>query len=215
MGIQLPACTSWQSAVVVKHEVAQPSRFSSPMRRLLTSFSWQELRHHPWRNAAAVVAVMLGVALAFSVHLINASALTEFARAVRSVNGQPDLSLRAVSSGFDEALYGELARHPSIQAITPVVEISTYAVTDSGEKQALRVLGVDALTLGSINPEVIPVPGPYGRRGYCGHRPQAVHLRARRRVFKHQRTAIDIKQAARIRQYSNSWRCAIGRQCQA
>jgi putative ABC transport system permease protein len=145
---------------VVKHEVAQPSRFSSPMRRLLTSFSWQELRHHPWRNAAAVVAVMLGVALAFSVHLINASALTEFARAVRSVNGQPDLSLRAVSSGFDEALYGELARHPSIQAITPVVEISTYAVTDSGEKQALRVLGVDALTLGSINPEVIPVPAP-------------------------------------------------------
>lgn len=128
------------------------------MRRLLTSFSWQELRHHPWRNAAAVVAVMLGVALAFSVHLINASALTEFARAVRSVNGQPDLSLRAVSSGFDEALYGELARHPSIQAITPVVEVSTYAVTDGGEKQPLRVLGVDALTLGGINPEVIPIP---------------------------------------------------------
>ena len=128
------------------------------MRRLLTSFSWQELRHHPWRNAAAVVAVMLGVALAFSVHLINASALTEFARAVRSVNGQPDLSLRAVSSGFDEALYGELARHPSVQAITPVVEVSTYAVTDTGEKQPLRVLGVDALTLGSINPEVIPIP---------------------------------------------------------
>ncbi|RYF62726.1 MAG: hypothetical protein EOO29_45505, partial [Comamonadaceae bacterium] len=40
------------------------------MRALLLTFSWQELRHHPWRNAAAVVAVMLGVALAFSVHLI-------------------------------------------------------------------------------------------------------------------------------------------------
>ena len=39
---------------------------------LLRQLSWPELRHHPWRNAAALVAVMLGVALAFSVHLINA-----------------------------------------------------------------------------------------------------------------------------------------------
>ncbi|MGH6626310.1 MAG: hypothetical protein ACRECD_07185, partial [Burkholderiaceae bacterium] len=64
------------------------------MRALLSVFSWQEIQHHPWRNAAAVVAVMLGVALAFSVHLINASALSEFSSAVRSVNGQPDLELR-------------------------------------------------------------------------------------------------------------------------
>ena len=52
------------------------------MRDLLMTFSWQELRHHPWRNAAAVVAVMLGVALAFSVSLINASALSEFCGAM-------------------------------------------------------------------------------------------------------------------------------------
>jgi putative ABC transport system permease protein len=45
---------------------------------------------------------MLGVALAFSVALINASALSEFSQAVRSVNGQPDLELRAVRGGFDE-----------------------------------------------------------------------------------------------------------------
>lgn len=55
---------------------------------LLASFSWQELRNHPWRNAAAVVSVMLGVALAFAVHLINASALDEFAQAMRTV-GDP------------------------------------------------------------------------------------------------------------------------------
>ena len=49
------------------------------MFALLKTFSWKELRQHPWRNAAAMVAVMLGVALAFSVHLINASAFDEFA----------------------------------------------------------------------------------------------------------------------------------------
>ena len=67
-----------------------------PMWTLLRTFSWQELRHHPWRSAAAVVAVMLGVALAFAVQLINSSALDEFAQAVRSVNGQPDLEVRAM-----------------------------------------------------------------------------------------------------------------------
>jgi putative ABC transport system permease protein len=38
--------------------------------------------------------VALGVALAYSVHLINNSALAEFSAAVRSANGQPDLTLR-------------------------------------------------------------------------------------------------------------------------
>ena len=58
---------------------------------LLYSFSWREVLHHPWRSVAAVVAIMLGVALAFAVHLINASALSEFSSAVRAVNCQPDL----------------------------------------------------------------------------------------------------------------------------
>ena len=54
------------------------------MLPLLATYSWQEVRHHAWRSATAVLAVMLGVALAFSVHLINASALDEFAGAARS-----------------------------------------------------------------------------------------------------------------------------------
>ena len=57
---------------------------------LLRRLSWPELRHHPWRNLAALLAVMLGVALAFSVQLINQSALSEFSAAVRAVNGVPD-----------------------------------------------------------------------------------------------------------------------------
>ena len=75
------------------------------MIALLKTFSWQELRHHPWRSTAAALAVMLGVALAFSVHLINASALSEFSQAVRSVNGQPDLELRSVRGSLDETVF--------------------------------------------------------------------------------------------------------------
>jgi putative ABC transport system permease protein len=130
------------------------------MIQLLQTFSWQELRHHPWRNAAAVVAVMLGVALAFSVHLINASALDEFSHAVRSVNGQPDLELRAMQGPLDEALLARLARHAQVALASPVLELATQAVTRSGQRLPLRVVGIDALLVAPLAPGLMPQPDP-------------------------------------------------------
>lgn len=145
---------------------AAQRRTRSPLWPLLTSFSWQELRQHPWRNAAAVVSVMLGVALAFAVHLINASALDEFAQAVRSVSGQADLSLSAGGGArFDEKLYGRLGRHPDVAWASPVLEVNTYALSPAADdkaaphKTALRVLGVDALQIAAIAPDLLPLPG--------------------------------------------------------
>jgi putative ABC transport system permease protein len=134
------------------------------MLALLSTFSWQELLHHKWRNAAAVVAVMLGVALAFSVQLINASALAEFSQAVRSVNGQPDLELRAVRGGFDEAVYARVANHPQVALASPVLEFSTYAVARAGQRVALRVVGVDALVVATLAPALMPVPSAGAER---------------------------------------------------
>lgn len=128
------------------------------MLALLRTFSWQELRRHPWRNAAAVAAVMLGVALALSVHLINASALSEFSSAVRSVNGQPDLELRAVQGGFDEALFARVATHPQVELASPVLELGTVALAEGGARPALRVVGVDALLVATLAPALMPVP---------------------------------------------------------
>ena len=128
------------------------------MRALLTTFSWQELRHHPWRNAAAVLAVMLGVALAFSVQLINASALDEFSSAVRSVNGQPDLEVRAVQGGFDEAVFARLARHPQVALASPVLEFQGLALAGGERQVPMRVIGVDALVLPTIAPALMPQP---------------------------------------------------------
>ena len=97
------------------------------MLALLRTFSWQDLRHHPWRSAAAVAAVMLGVALAFAVHVINASALDEFSQAVRAVNGQPDLELRAMQGSLPEALYGQLATQAQVARASPFLELSALA----------------------------------------------------------------------------------------
>jgi len=135
---------------------------------LFTSFSWQELRHHPWRNGAAVVAVMLGVALAFAVHVINASALDEFARGMRSVAGQADVQVQGRSRPvIDEALYGRLMHHPDVQSASPVIEINTHALLAQSlgdgpmrgsSKLPIRVLGVDALQVAGVTPELLPLP---------------------------------------------------------
>ena len=129
------------------------------MLALLRTFSWQELRHHPWRSAAAVAAVMLGVALGFAVHVINASALDEFSQAVRSVNGQPDLELRAAQGALPEALYGQVAAHPQIALASPWLELAVQARAGEDAKPApipLRVVGVDALLVPAVAPALMP-----------------------------------------------------------
>ena len=126
------------------------------MRALLTQLSWPELRHHPWRSGAALLAVMLGVALAFSVQLINQSALSEFSSAVRSVNGEPDFELRAQRSGFDEALYERVATHPQVALASPVVDVETQAISAQGQRVPLRILGLDALVAAPLSPALLP-----------------------------------------------------------
>jgi putative ABC transport system permease protein len=128
------------------------------MLALLRTFSWQELRHHPWRNAAAVIAVMLGVALAFSVQLINASALSEFSSAVRSAGGQPDLELRAMQGGLDESVFARVATHADVAVASPVLEIAALLLGPQGERKPLRVIGVDALVVAGVAPALMPVP---------------------------------------------------------
>jgi putative ABC transport system permease protein len=141
--------------------VARPPRrpHNRWMLALLRTFSWQDLRHHPWRNAAAVGAVMLGVALALAVHLINASALSEFSTAVRSVNGQPDLELRAAQGTFDEQLFARVATHPQVELASPVLELTTQALTSQGERLTLRIVGIDPLVIASLAPALMPNPG--------------------------------------------------------
>lgn len=139
-------------------------RLSSPVGRLLRTFSWQELRHHSLRHSTAVLAVLLGVALAFAVHLINASALSEFSAAVRAVNGQADLSLRAARGTLDEALYPTVAQRPEVAIANPVLEQQTQARKVGAAPVSLRVLGLDPLVAGPLTPMLVPrlateVPG--------------------------------------------------------
>ena len=151
---------------------------------------------------------MLGVALAFSVHLINASALSEFSQAVRSVNGQPDLELRAAQGTFDEAVFARVAQHPDVSVASPVLALSTYAQDASGERLALRVLGVDALRLAQVAPELMPLPAT-GADRFAVFSPRMIFLNAAAR----ERLAgdrVELQSGVRLLQVSVAGRVAAG-----
>lgn len=137
------------------------------MDKLLRTFSWQDWRHHPWRGLAAVVAVMLGVALALAVQLINASALSEFSQAVSAVNGRPDLTLQARSGTLDDAWLDAVARDDQVDTASPVLEWPTAMRVTTGSQVApvpVRLVGVDALAVSAVSAALTPQVATGGDR---------------------------------------------------
>ncbi len=125
-----------------------------------TLLSWMvrgEWRAHPIRTLVAVLAIAVGVALGFAVHLVNRSALAEFDAAVRSVTGSADLRVEAVSAeGFDESLYPRVARLGVLSATSPVVVVNARAE----DGRSLTVLGLDPLRAGRVTPALAVGAGP-------------------------------------------------------
>src|SRR5215831_7061158 len=111
-----------------------------------------EWRAHPARVILAAFAIAVGVALGFAVHLINASALTEFDRAIRTVNGDADLQVHAASErGFDEGLYPRLARLSGLAGVSPAVELQAQA----GEHTPITLVGLDMLRAAAVTPNLL------------------------------------------------------------
>lgn len=139
---------------------------SIPLLRLLTQFSWQEYRRQPWRSLTALLAIALGVALGFAVHVINQSALDEFSRAVRSVGGQPDLEFRGMRGSLPQTLYPLIAQRPEVQQAAPWIEgtalldATTHPQTGAESKPpeplSLHLIGSDALQSAPLAPALQP-----------------------------------------------------------
>jgi putative ABC transport system permease protein len=129
--------------------MAYPGRISGAALRWMIAGEWKA---YPARVLLAALAIAIGVALGFAVHLINASALTEFDRAIRTVNGDADLQVHAASDqGFDERLYPRLARLPGLAGVSPAVELAAQA----GERTQIMLVGLDMLRAAAVTPNLL------------------------------------------------------------
>ena len=114
-------------------------------RRALTAAAWHANRG---RLLLAVFGVALGVALGVAVHLINASAISEFSLAARALSGDPDLVIRGPLQGFDEGIYPTIAQLAGIEVASPALE---FDVRVPGHRP-LHLLAVDAFRALRIHP---------------------------------------------------------------
>ncbi len=139
--------------------VAALSRLAAAWRltwQLWRCHSLPEWRLHTGRLGVAVLAVALGVALALSVHLINQSAMGEFSAAMRSAQGQADLTVRASRGDLPEALFTQVARSAGVAVASPVLQRTASLVGPDGRRVAVTLWGVDALAAGWVTPQRVP-----------------------------------------------------------
>ena len=110
-----------------------------------------EWRSHPGRFAATALAIAVGVALGFAVHLVNGSALASFEAAVTGVNGAADLQVSARTPlGFDERLYPRVATAPGVADASPGISLPARA--GNGR---FTLLGVDMIRAGAVTPSLV------------------------------------------------------------
>lgn len=115
-----------------------------------------EWRAHPWRVVVAAAAIAIGVALGLAVHVVNASALSEFSKAVSAVNGEAQLQVRSASAfGFDEQLYPKVARTPGVAAVSPVVQVEAGT---GRPNETITVLGLDVFRAAQVTPRLLARP---------------------------------------------------------
>ncbi len=114
-----------------------------------------EWRAHPGRALVALLAIALGVALGFGIHLVNTAAFSEFSAAARSLSGSADLQMRARSTTFDEHLYAQVAAMPEVAIASPVLELDLPV---PGQRSTLKVIGIDGFQAAGIAPDLLGVP---------------------------------------------------------
>ena len=112
-----------------------------------------EWRFHPARFLTTAVAIAVGVALGFAVHLVNGSALASFDGAMRGVSGAAELTVRGTTPlGFDERLYPRVARGTGVKDASPVVQLSARI-----GKVRLTLLGLDMIRAAAVTPSLIGI----------------------------------------------------------
>jgi putative ABC transport system permease protein len=106
-------------------------------------------------TALSMLAIALGVALGYAIHLINDAALADFAQAMKSVQGEPDAVIAPKDSAGQVplTLINEMARDESVALIAPVIE--TRVRVDQAPT-TIRLIGLDVFSAGLLMPDLMP-----------------------------------------------------------
>jgi putative ABC transport system permease protein len=106
-------------------------------------------------SALSMLAIALGVALGYAIHLINAAALADFGRAMKTVQGEPDavIAPREAGGSVPLDLLDRLARDEGVALVVPVVDVR---VRLDPAATLVRLLGIDPFSAALLTPALLP-----------------------------------------------------------
>ncbi|HEV8471228.1 MAG TPA: FtsX-like permease family protein [Methylomirabilota bacterium] len=133
-------------------------RLTSQLRRL----ALRQLRTHPWQLGLTILGIALGVAVAVSIDLANASALRAFGLSTEAVSGRATHQILGGPSGVPDALYRRVRLDLGVRRAAPIVE-GDVAIA-GGRGRTLHLLGIDPFVDGDFRPYL----GGEERRGARG-----------------------------------------------
>ncbi|MEQ1779582.1 MAG: FtsX-like permease family protein [Nitrosomonas sp.] len=130
---------------------------SASLSRWLLLGEW---RAHILQVIVAVTAIAIGIALGYSIHLINTAAFNEFSAASKNLSGQSDLQVHGRSAFFDESLYPMLAKYEGVALANPVLELDVVMPNklQNRNDHKLKIVGLDMFRATQISPDLLGVP---------------------------------------------------------
>ena len=111
------------------------------MSGLLWRSSLRHLARHPWQAGLSVLGVALGVAVVFSIDLVNQSAMTAFRLSTEAVTGRATHHIVAGQRGIPDSVYTRLRVDLGLHQTAPVVD--GYVGIKHYPGRAFQFLGID------------------------------------------------------------------------
>lgn len=114
-----------------------------------------QFRTRPWTTGWSTMAIALGVALGYAIHLINDAAVSDLARAMTTLQGDAEVIVAAYDSTGSVPLttINEIARDPGLLVIAPVIE-TRVRIDDL--PVPWRLIGLDIFSAAAVMPKLLP-----------------------------------------------------------
>ncbi|MDP2823859.1 MAG: FtsX-like permease family protein [Sulfuritalea sp.] len=113
-------------------------------------------------TALSMLAIALGVALGYAIHLINAAALADFSQAMKSLQGEPDavIAARDSAGSVPLALINAIARDAAVAVIAPAIE-TRVLIGHASDRAAtpVKLIGLDVFSAAAMMPDLLPRQG--------------------------------------------------------
>lgn len=119
------------------------ARFTPGFVAIARGLNLRHLVRRRLRTGLTVSGIAAGVALVFSISLINATLLSTFRASVRDIAGRAEIEVAATDQrGMSVDVVSQIARLEGVELVAPAVRATTMLTGPGADRQRTLVLGI-------------------------------------------------------------------------